>query len=70
MENKSPQILNFLNDMAEAMSGKSRTDSLRDGTCVACTEEVGEFRDQLSVKEYGISGLCQPCQDEVFRIGG
>lgn len=24
------------------------------------------FRDQLSVKEFAISGLCQNCQDEVF----
>jgi hypothetical protein len=67
---KSPQILDLLNVMAEAMGGKSRTDSLRDGTCVACSEEVNDFRDDLSVKEYGISGLCQPCQDEVFGING
>lgn len=27
---------------------------------------VGDFRDPLSLREYEISGLCQPCQDEVF----
>lgn len=27
---------------------------------------LGDFRDPLSVKEHGISGLCQSCQDEVF----
>lgn len=25
------------------------------------------FRDTLSAKEYGISALCQTCQDEVFK---
>ena len=25
------------------------------------------FRDPLSAREYGISGLCQPCQDDVFK---
>lgn len=26
------------------------------------------FRDDLSRKEYSISGLCQDCQDEVFGV--
>jgi hypothetical protein len=39
----------------------------RHGTvCVTCGESVGEFRDPLSRKEYGISGMCQKCQDSVF----
>jgi len=25
------------------------------------------FRDELSAKEYYISGLCQDCQDEIFQ---
>lgn len=24
------------------------------------------FRDELSVKEYEISGICQKCQDDIF----
>jgi hypothetical protein len=24
------------------------------------------FRDKLSAKEYGISGMCQTCQDKIF----
>ncbi len=36
--------------------------------CPLCgrTINVDEFRDDLSRKEYRISGLCQMCQDEVF----
>lgn len=39
------------------------------GKCPSCTKEIktDEFRDQLSVKEYTISGLCQDCQDMVFQ---
>ena len=29
--------------------------------------KVSDFKDQLSIKEYRISGLCQSCQDEVFN---
>jgi hypothetical protein len=28
--------------------------------------EKGAFRDELSVREYRISGLCQLCQDKIF----
>ena len=26
------------------------------------------FRDELSRKEFGISGMCQKCQDETFGV--
>jgi hypothetical protein len=37
--------------------------------CGSCTsfEAHGPFRDALSFKEYGISGLCQACQDDFFK---
>lgn len=34
--------------------------------CPTCGMPVGGFRDELSRKEYGISGMCQACQDSVF----
>ena len=42
--------------------------SVRNGKCPCCGKviDVGEFRDDLSRKEYTISGMCQDCQDEVF----
>ena len=38
------------------------------GVCVTCPNSIEEkyFRDDLSKKEYGISGMCQDCQDSVF----
>lgn len=39
------------------------------GKCPFCRQEVQmkDFTDELSKKEYGISGLCQKCQDETFE---
>lgn len=37
------------------------------GTCPWCKNPVGEFKDTKSEKEYGISGLCQNCQDDFFK---
>lgn len=36
------------------------------GLCPTCSEPVGEFKDELSRREYDISGMCQKCQDSVF----
>ena len=36
------------------------------GVCATCAGVVGPFRDDLSCKEYGISGMCQTCQDMLF----
>lgn len=33
---------------------------------IGCGEKVTGFRDRLSEREYGISGLCQKCQDRIF----
>ncbi len=41
------------------------------GLCPFCNEKVErkDFRDDLSWKEFGISGLCQKCQDKTFGTG-
>jgi hypothetical protein len=39
---------------------------IQNKVCPTCKEKVGEFRDELSEKEYTISGMCQECQDSVF----
>lgn len=33
---------------------------------LGCGKKVTGFRDELSAREYKISGLCQKCQDEMF----
>jgi len=41
----------------------------RKGLCTDCGKEIKEedFTDELSKKEYSISGLCQKCQNLVFK---
>lgn len=41
----------------------------QNGMCPSCKQKINpdEFRDELSAKEYNISGLCQKCQDKVFN---
>lgn len=36
--------------------------------CRTCGKEVrfDEFRDEMSIKEYFISQMCQECQDMIF----
>jgi len=47
-------------------SGRKRVDSIKQDTCSWCGKPATEFRDELSCKEYIISGLCQECQDKTF----
>lgn len=34
---------------------------------IGCGGPVESFRDTLSQREYYISGLCQKCQDQIFK---
>jgi len=36
--------------------------------CPCCKGIITPFRNTISLKEYGISGLCQSCQDSVFGL--
>lgn len=55
--------------LAVALEMLSRRDvCLRERRCVSCGCSVGphDFRDALSAREYGLSALCQKCQDVFF----
>jgi hypothetical protein len=45
-----------------------QVDLIRAGQCPLCEKKVdaGNLRDDLSRREFKISGLCQKCQDETF----
>lgn len=57
-----------LTALLEEMTG--RTTAINADMCVrkpyGCGEPIGPFRNELSEREYTISGLCQTCQDSVF----
>ena len=57
---KSSGIEIFLEEMF------GRTTAVENMKCVTCSEPADGFRDEVSLKEYTISGMCQSCQDSVF----
>ena len=53
----------------EALLDKLAPHSRTEGKCAICGKDVNvetDFDDELSRREYGISRLCQACQDSVF----
>jgi hypothetical protein len=38
------------------------------GQCLLCKQDADNFRDDKSLKEYQISGMCQACQDATFGV--
>ena len=65
---KNAALSSFIDDMAQAMFGRSRTDAIAAEECVRCVEAATTFNDPRSEKEYTISGSCQSCQDSIFDI--
>jgi hypothetical protein len=62
---KDSKIDNFL----FSMFGRDRTATVAAGECVTCESKgniASSFMDDLSKKEYSISGMCQSCQDDFF----
>ena len=76
MENKNNTPYNlsatFKNSDIEAMlsklTGVSRVAAVDEGSCVMCGGFAEDFRDELSISEYSISGMCQECQDSIFGV--
>ena len=50
------------------VTGIDRVASIQAQICPFCGDEINidKFKDELSKKEFTISGLCQQCQDKVF----
>lgn len=46
-----------------------QVEKFEQGKCVFCNKEIflDDFKDELSKKEYCISGMCQECQDKFFK---
>lgn len=46
-----------------------RISKTRAHICITCGGKVEGFNDELSQKEFLLSGMCQKCQDEIFKEG-
>jgi len=56
-------MINF----SKLIYGRSHIDAIANSICVDCQKPATQFKDELSSKEYAITGLCQKCQDSVFE---
>lgn len=56
-------------DIMRAMGFGKEVDAYESGNCPTCGKPVSwdSFRDEISKKEFRISGMCQECQDKVFN---
>ena len=45
---------------------QNRIDKGKCPLCGADINGVDEFKDEASMREYGLSGFCQACQDKTF----
>lgn len=70
MSNKTPEMENHFNVLSSKLFNRKRTVCIENQICVTCGGDVKEFRDELSSIEYGVSGLCQLCQDSIWPDAG
>lgn len=61
---KSPEIDNAI----KQIFGIDRKHSIMTKMCVFCGKPAleADFRDEISKREFSISGICQACQDQTF----
>ena len=64
---KSKEMQSLLEDVSMAMFGNSRQECIDSGVCVICGSAATEFNNLLSEDEFGLSAMCQECQDGTFR---
>ena len=64
---KSKDMQHFLERVSMAMFGNSRQECIDRGVCIICGSSATEFNDVGSEDEFGISAMCQECQDGTYR---
>lgn len=66
-------MANKTQEMKDAIEGifPGTAQAIAEHKCPSCKKGIDpqSFRDRLSRREFGISGLCQECQDSVFGKG-
>lgn len=64
------KLQNEIDKLSKILFGKDQTKCMIGKICSICHKPIVGFRDNLSKKEYEISGMCQQCQDMVFKEEG
>lgn len=55
-------------DIMYGMGFHKELQAIAEGKCPLCAKLVDstQFKDELSLKEFKISGMCRNCQDDMF----
>lgn len=56
-----------LNKFLSSLMGKNNIDAIEKDICIVCDKSAVEFKDEISRREFRISGMCQECQDGIFN---
>jgi hypothetical protein len=67
IDSKNAPMARFLDELSLNLHGRSRTLAIVNDSCVSCGGRADKFKDEVSKREFGISGLCQKCQDEIWK---
>ena len=49
-----------------SITGKNRRSYINANVCILCDKPATEFTNELSAREFTISGMCQNCQNAFF----
>ena len=66
---KAPNMQRVLDNLANRVGDRTGSGVRVKGKCATCPREFDpetEFKDELSKREYRITGTCQRCQDRLF----
>jgi hypothetical protein len=55
----------FKDELSVAATGITKADAHKQGICIKC-KQPPTFSTEAGQREYGISGMCEPCWDELF----
>lgn len=67
VEAKDKEVVYSLDAIAKQCFGTDRTFAKAMKSCVICHQSADTFKDELSKREFEISGMCQACQDATFQ---
>lgn len=57
------KLKSCVDNLAKSFAGRTKEESLDKGMCVMCDDPDFEFKDDVSLREYHITAMCQKCQD-------